>query len=113
VRLFFALPLALAIVAFSAGVGRSKGYGPTDGPGRMVVPDGIPVNLFAAEPDIRQPIVMTCEDRGGFWTVWYLQYPNPAGLKRVEVDRFSRTVYDRVPEPPPDRTSRRRQDHHL
>ena len=31
----------------------------------------------------------------------YLQYPNPAGLKRVKVDRYSRTVYDRVPEPPP------------
>src|SRR4029077_8152024 len=26
---------------------------------------------------------------------------NPAGLKRVRVDRYSRTVYDRVPEPPP------------
>jgi hypothetical protein len=31
----------------------------------------------------------------------YLQYPNPAGLKRVKVDRYSRTIYDRVPEPPP------------
>ena len=30
-----------------------------------------------------------------------MQYPNPAGLKRVRVDRYSRTVYDRVPEPPP------------
>jgi putative membrane-bound dehydrogenase-like protein len=35
------------------------------------------------------------------WTIQYLQYPNPAGLKRVKVDRWSRTVYDRVPEPPP------------
>src|SRR5437764_10918925 len=31
----------------------------------------------------------------------YLQYPTPAGLKRVSVDRYSRTVYDRIPEPPP------------
>ena len=27
--------------------------------------------------------------------------PNPAGLERVSVDRWSRTVYDRVPQPPP------------
>jgi hypothetical protein len=63
VRLFFTPPLALAIVVFSAAVGRSQGYSPTDAPGQMVVPDGIAVNLFAAEPDIRQPIVVTCEDR--------------------------------------------------
>ncbi len=30
-----------------------------------------------------------------------MQYPNPAGLKRLKVDRYSRTVYDRIPEPPP------------
>ncbi len=41
------------------------------------------------------------DDRGRLWVVQYLQYPNPAGLKRVKVDRYSRTVYDRVPEPPP------------
>ena len=100
-RLFFTSLLALAIVVFAAGVGRTQGYSPTDAPGRMVVPDGMAVNLFAAEPDIRQPIVVTCDDRGRVWTVQYLQYPNPAGLKRVKVDRFSRTIYDRVPEPPP------------
>jgi putative membrane-bound dehydrogenase-like protein len=33
--------------------------------------------------------------------IQYLQYPNPAGLKRVRVDRYSRTVYDRIPDPPP------------
>src|SRR6266852_5659410 len=38
---------------------------------------------------------------GRRWVIQYLQYPNPAGLKRVKVDRYSRTVYDRVPEPPP------------
>jgi len=27
--------------------------------------------------------------------------PNPTELNRVKVDRYSRTVYDRVPEPPP------------
>src|SRR5213079_1483972 len=40
-------------------------------------------------------------DRGRLWVVQYLQYPNPAGLKPVQVDQFLRTKYDRVPEPPP------------
>jgi putative membrane-bound dehydrogenase-like protein len=35
------------------------------------------------------------------WVVQYLQYPNPAGLTRVKVDRYSRTAYDHMPEPPP------------
>lgn len=63
--------------------------------------DGLAVKLFAAEPDVRQPIFVKCDDRGRVWTIQYLQYPNPAGLKRVKVDRWSRTVYDRIPEPPP------------
>lgn len=67
----------------------------------MTVPDGLTVNCFAAEPMIRQPVAMTFDDRGRLWVVQYLQYPNPAGLKRVSVDRYSRTIYDRVPEPPP------------
>ncbi|HVX12155.1 MAG TPA: PVC-type heme-binding CxxCH protein [Pirellulales bacterium] len=63
--------------------------------------EGLTVKLFASEPEIRQPILVKCDDRGRLWVIQFLQYPNPAGLKRLQVDRFSRTVYDRVPEPPP------------
>ena len=59
------------------------------------------MNLYAAEPDVRQPILVKFDDRGRLWTIQYLQYPKPAGLKRVKVDRWSRTVYSRIPEPPP------------
>ncbi|MFI5461171.1 MAG: hypothetical protein ACHRXM_37675 [Isosphaerales bacterium] len=31
----------------------------------------------------------------------YLQYRNPVGLKPVTVDRYPRTEYDRIPDPPP------------
>ena len=55
------------------------------------------MNLYAAEPDVRQPILVKFDDRGRLWTIQYLQYPTPAGLKRVKVDRWSRTVYDRDP----------------
>ncbi|HEY7330721.1 MAG TPA: PVC-type heme-binding CxxCH protein [Gemmataceae bacterium] len=50
---------------------------------------------------MRKPVALEFDDRGRPWVIQYLQYPNPAGLRRVCVDRYSRTVYDRVPEPPP------------
>ncbi len=63
--------------------------------------DGFTVKLVASEPLVRKPVALEFDDRGRPWVIQYLQYPNPAGLKRVRVDRYSRTVYDRVPEPPP------------
>ena len=65
------------------------------------VADGFEVQLFASEPDVRQPLTMTFDARGRMWVIQYLQYPAPAGLKPVDVDRYLRTKYDRVPEPPP------------
>ncbi len=63
--------------------------------------EGFEVELFASEPLVRQPVSMTFDQRGRLWVVQYLQYPNPAGLTPVEVDRYLRTKYDRVPDPPP------------
>ena len=79
----------------------SQGYPPQIAAERMSVADGLTVKLFASEPQVRQPILVKVDDRGRLWTIQYLQYPNPAGLKRVKVDRWSRTSYDRVPDPPP------------
>jgi len=67
----------------------------------MTLPNGFTAQLVAAEPLVRQPVAMNFDDRGRLWVIQYLQYPNPAGLTRVSVDRYSRTEYDRVPEPPP------------
>jgi putative membrane-bound dehydrogenase-like protein len=96
--LFLLLPLAGLPLALVAQTG---GFAPREAAKRMKPADGLVVRLFAAEPDVRQPIFVKCDDRGRVWTIQYLQYPNPAGLKRVKVDRWSRTVYDRIPEPPP------------
>ena len=63
--------------------------------------DGLKSNLVAAEPLVRQPVAIEFDDRGRLWVIQYLQYPNPAGLQRVKVDRYSRTVHDGVPDPPP------------
>ncbi len=67
----------------------------------MSVAEGLSVRLVAAEPLVRQPVAIDFDDRGRLWVMQYLQYPNPEGLQRVAVDRYSRTRYDRVPPPPP------------
>ncbi|NUQ61979.1 MAG: c-type cytochrome [Pirellulales bacterium] len=91
------LGIVLCAVPETAG----QGYAPGEAAARMTAAPGFSVNVFAAEPDVRQCILVKHDDRGRLWVIQYLQYPNPAGLKRVEVDRYSRTIYDRVPEPPP------------
>jgi putative membrane-bound dehydrogenase-like protein len=80
---------------------RAQGYSPEEAPRRMTTPHDLEVTLFASEPLVRQPVAMTFDERGRLWVIQYLQYPNPAGLKRVQVDRYWRTIYDRVPAPPP------------
>jgi len=80
---------------------RGQGYPPDDACRHMRIADGFEVTMFASEPQVRQCTLVKFDDRGRLWVIQYLQYPNPAGLTRVEVDRYSRTIYDRVPEPPP------------
>ncbi|MBI1913398.1 MAG: DUF1080 domain-containing protein [Planctomycetes bacterium] len=41
----------------------------------MTVPEGFTVTAFAGEPDIRQPIAMTLDDRGRLWVVEAYSYP--------------------------------------
>src|SRR5215213_1617293 len=93
--------LAVLVVSLLARSAFAQGYPPAEAASHMTVPDGLEVKLFASEPMVRQPVCIEFDDRGRLWVIQYLQYPNPAGLSRVKVDRFSRTVYDKVPEPPP------------
>ncbi len=63
--------------------------------------DPFQLDTIASEPEIRQPLYMTFDERGRIWVVQYLQFPFPAGLKVVSHDRFWRVQYDRFPPPPP------------
>jgi hypothetical protein len=91
-RLATSLVVALGLASLPPpGQAHGQGYSPDEAAGKMTVADGFAVKLVAIEFD----------ERGRLWVFQYLQYPNPAGLKRVQVDRYSRTVYDCVPEPPP------------
>ena len=62
---------------------------------------GLPVDLVAAEPAVKQPLYITFDERGRMWVVQYSQYPFPAGLKVVSYDRYIRAKFDKVPPPPP------------
>jgi putative membrane-bound dehydrogenase-like protein len=93
--------LALLLCGIVASNCAAQGFSPDEALKRMQVPDGFQVKLVASEPMIRQPVTMSFDDKGRLWVLQYLQYPNPAGLKPVKVDQYLRTVYDRVPEPPP------------
>src|SRR5262245_32537077 len=94
-----AIVFALVLIGTRPSLG--QGYPPAEAAARMTVPQGLRVQPYAFEPMIRQPSAIEFDDRGRLWVIQYLQYPNPAGLQRVKVDRYSRTVYDSVPPPPP------------
>lgn len=80
---------------------RTRAYSPKEAVRRMKVAEGFVVTPFANEPMIAQPVAIEFDDRGRLWAIQYIQYPNPAGLNRVKVDRYSRTLYDQMPNPPP------------
>lgn len=79
----------------------AQGYSPEEAIKKMQLPDGFTAKVVAAEPEIRQPLSISFDERGRLWVLQYLQYPNPAGLKAIKQDQYLRTIWDRVPEPPP------------
>jgi putative membrane-bound dehydrogenase-like protein len=79
----------------------AQGFTPEDALKRMQLPPGFSAKAVATEPMIRQPLSISFDERGRMWVLQYLQYPNPAGLKPLKQDQYLRTVWDRVPEPPP------------
>jgi len=49
---------------------------PEDALKGITVPDGFKVTLFAAEPDINQPIALATDDRGRLWVAENYHTPN-------------------------------------
>ena len=91
----------IVAVAWPLSQLKAGGLTPEESLKRFQVAEGFRMKLFASEPEIRQPVTMSFDSRGRMWVVQYIQYPTPNGLKPVEVDRFLRTKYDKVPDPPP------------
>jgi putative membrane-bound dehydrogenase-like protein len=91
-------PLVLLILASPL---IAQGFSPAEAVKRMKLPPGFSARAVATEPMIRQPLSISFDDRGRLWVLQYLQYPNPAGLTPLKRDQYLRTVWDKVPEPPP------------
>src|SRR3954465_8608920 len=94
------LPL-FALVACASVAPAADALTPEEAVKRVKLPEGFSVRAVATEPMIRQPVSMSFDSRGRLWVLQYLQYPHYAGLKAVKQDQYLRTVYDKVPEPPP------------
>ena len=69
--------------------------------GELTVQAGFTAEVVLREPQITKPVFLNFDERGRMWVVEYRQYPDPTGLTRVSHDQFWRSVYDKVPSPPP------------
>jgi putative heme-binding domain-containing protein len=67
----------------------------------LKVPDDLELEQVLTEPEVRQPLNISFDERGRLWVLQYIQYPAPAGLNMLSKDQFWRAVYDKVPLPPP------------
>ncbi|MFM7976837.1 MAG: hypothetical protein ACKO8U_17350, partial [Pirellula sp.] len=92
---------SLCVLVMLTGITCAQGLSPEESLKRMQVPKGLRADLVACEPLISQPVAIDWDDRGRLWVMQYLQYPNPEGLERRQVDRYSRTIYDAIPKAPP------------
>ena len=63
------------------------GLSPAETAAGMKVPAGFSVKVFAAEPDIVQPIAFAIDDRGRLWVCENLSYPDwaPEGHDRIVI----------------------------
>src|SRR6266481_1898284 len=83
--------LVAPIAVFAAGKQLTGPYTPTASPAlapaeaqkKFVVPEGFEVRLFAAEPDVINPVAMTWDERGRLWVLELYEYPlgAPPGAK--------------------------------
>ncbi len=80
---------------------KSPALSPAEARERFHVAEDLAWDQVLTEPQITQPVFLNFDERGRLWVVEYRQYPLPAGLKTISHDSVWRSVYDRVPPPPP------------
>jgi putative membrane-bound dehydrogenase-like protein len=91
----------LIVVLAALGAGRASAAASADDPSaapnaplpapeavrRITLPEGFSASLFAAEPDVVQPIAMTIDPKGRLWVVENYSYPvwlgGPRGKDRI------------------------------
>src|SRR5262245_61812536 len=63
-------------------------YAPAESQKRFVVSEGLEVRLFAAEPDVVNPVAMTWDERGRLWVLELYEYPSGAAAGTKPRDRI-------------------------
>jgi len=66
--------ITLALVLGLTARAMSPGFAPDVATSWMIPADGLAVNLYAAEPNVRQSVLVKFDDRGRLWTVQYRHY---------------------------------------
>ncbi len=61
---------------------------PAEAQSRFVTPPGFEVRLFAAEPEVVNPVAMTFDDRGRLWVLELYEYPLGAPAGQTPRDRI-------------------------
>jgi hypothetical protein len=61
---------------------------PKEAVAKMDIPDGFDVTIFAAEPDIEEPIAFCFDDRGRMWVVENINYVNRRTHKSGDISRI-------------------------
>ncbi len=79
----------------------SRPLSPAESLSKFHIAEDLEWEQVLAEPQVTQPVFLNFDERGRMWVVEYRQYPNPAGLKLMSHDNVWRSVYDKVPPPPP------------
>lgn len=83
--------MGVGVIASTVGVGaddaeQATPLEPTATARRMQLPEGFRATVFAAEPDVRQPISFCIDDRGRLWVAEAYSYP--VHTKEAKQDRI-------------------------
>jgi putative membrane-bound dehydrogenase-like protein len=76
------------ITAGSHAMASTPALPPAEAQRRFTVPPGFEVRLFAAEPQVVNPVAMTWDERGRLWVVELLEYPLKAPPGQKARDRI-------------------------
>ncbi|HKA06020.1 MAG TPA: PVC-type heme-binding CxxCH protein, partial [Gemmataceae bacterium] len=91
VLLLTLIPVAFAQKEFGFDNRKASGQPylkPEESVARMKVADGFEVKLFAAEPDVINPIAMTVDEKGRVWVVECFEYPKRTAKGKMPRDRI-------------------------
>src|SRR5262245_24068580 len=89
----FLLPLAPARAQKNFGFDNRKPSGqpylsPEESVKRFQLPPGWEITVFAAEPDIINPVAFTVDERGRLWVVECFEYPKRTPQGQLPRDRI-------------------------